>query len=110
DLANNGAWGLSALSKMPTAGINFDELSEGERRWLNNLPAMLYHGVRSEEAVLMRMHSVPRSVAEMAGAEFRSRLGEREAAESPKVAMDYLKSLSDHDWEGFAPQGSAMSG
>jgi hypothetical protein len=73
DLANNGAWGLSALSKMPTSGLDFENMTDEEKRRLNNLPAMLYHGVKTEEAVLMRMNSVPRSIAERAGEDFKAR-------------------------------------
>ena len=60
-IVNNGTWGVSALSRM--AEIDFDALPEPERRRINALPAMIYHGVNTEDAVLMRMNSVPRSAA-----------------------------------------------
>ena len=110
DLANNGAWGLSALSKMPTSGIDFEDMSDDEKRRLNNLPAMLYHGVRTEEGVLMRMNSVPRSVAENAGADFKSQVGGIDAVASPARASEYLKSLKVDDWAGLKPESSVMSG
>ena len=44
---------------MPTAGLDFSELPAEAQRAINNLPAMLYHGVNTEEAVIMRMNSVP---------------------------------------------------
>lgn len=110
DLANNGAWGLSALSKMPTSGIDFENMSDEERRRLNNLPAMLYHGVRTEEGVLMRMNSVPRSIAESAGEDFKNQTGDIEAAASPALAGDYLKSLNKEDWSRLKPENSPMSG
>ncbi|WP_118987676.1 DEAD/DEAH box helicase [Photorhabdus sp. CRCIA-P01] len=110
DLANNGAWGLSALSKMPTAGIDFDNLTGDDLRTLNNLPAMLYHGVRTEEGVLMRMNSVPRSIAENLGADFKRYRGEVEASLAPSIARDYLSSLSPEAWSRLRPADSAMSG
>jgi hypothetical protein len=110
DLANNGAWGLSALSKMPTAGIDFDSLTDEQRRQLNNLPAMLYHGVRTEEGILMRMNSVPRSVAEQAGEDFKRKAGEMNASVSPKQAGDYVKSLKAEDWARLKPNTSKLSG
>ncbi|MBS0923570.1 DEAD/DEAH box helicase [Providencia sp. JGM181] len=110
DLANNGAWGLSALSKMPTAGIDFDNLSAEELRTLNNLPAMLYHGVRSEEGVLMRMNSVPRSIAESLGADFKLQHRDTDTASAPSLATGYISALSSDDWSRLRPEGASMSG
>lgn len=110
DLANNATWGLSALSKMPTSGIDFDRLSDEERRTLNNLPAMLYHGVSSEEAVLMRMNSAPRSIAEQLGKDFRAQTDTSREKLSPTLASDYLRSLNSDDWGRLKPEASAMSG
>ncbi|ASK67495.1 DEAD/DEAH box helicase [Shewanella bicestrii] len=110
DLANNGAWGLSALSKMPTAGIDFDSLTDAELRTLNNLPAMLYHGVRTEEGVLMRMNSVPRSIAENLGVDFKQRYGDVDAVSAPSTANGYVRMLSSDDWSRLCPDGAAMSG
>ena len=54
------------------SGIDFDaKLSEADKRRLNSLPAMIYHGVSSEDAVLMRMNSAPRSAAEALGSLYR---------------------------------------
>ncbi|MDH0382368.1 DEAD/DEAH box helicase [Comamonas aquatica] len=108
DLANNGSWGLSALSKLPTSGLNFEKMEESDRRKLNNLPAMLYHGVKSEEGVLMRMNSVPRSIAESIGEEFKSQ--KKDITPSSKVVADYLKKLSSSDWERLRPESSKMTG
>lgn len=108
DLANNAAWGLSALSKMPTSGLDFENMPDEEKRKLNNLPAMIYHGVKTEEAVLMRMNSVPRSIAESAGAEFKRRQSGDGLTSS--AANQYLKSLQAPDWERMKPQSATMSG
>jgi superfamily II DNA/RNA helicase len=107
-LANAGTWGLSALSKMPSSGLNMEELSEESKRQINNLPAMLYHGVKSEAAVLMRMNSVPRSIAESLGQEFvTSRGSDRTSA---RVAREFLLSMGDSDWERVTPKNSHLSG
>jgi hypothetical protein len=108
DLANNAAWGLSALSKMPTAGLDFNQLSEVEKRRLNNLPAMLYHGVQTEEAVLMRMNSVPRSIAENIGSNFKSQA--KDSSTLPHQAAEYLKSLSASKWDTLKPENAKMTG
>jgi hypothetical protein len=110
NLVNTGTWGLSALSRMPNSGIKFDALSESERRRINMLPAMIYHGVKTEEAVLMRMNSVPRSIAEQLGAEYRSSSGESVARIRVQQVRDYLKQLDASAWSHVRPEGAHLSG
>jgi len=107
-LTNNGPWGLSALCKM--SGIDFDRLSPEVKRRINSLPAMIYHGVKTEAAVLMRMNSVPRSIAESLGAEFERKTGTPAGTQTVGVAREFLRTLGDGDWGQFAPRESAMSG
>jgi hypothetical protein len=108
NLVNTGTWGLSALSKM--SGIDFSKLSESEKRMINALPAMIYHGVQTEEAVLMRMNLAPRSVAENLGAEFRSNLGQQAAKANVAQAREFIKGLGASDWDRLKPSGAHMSG
>jgi len=107
-LVHAGTWGLSALSRL--SGINFDSLSDAERRRINAIPAMIYHGVQSEEAVLMRMNSVPRSVAEKLAEEFRT--GPRIDAEKvgTQEARQFLKNLDSSGWGRVRPEGAHLSG
>ncbi|MDV2482800.1 DEAD/DEAH box helicase [Methanoculleus sp. Wushi-C6] len=107
-LVNNGSWGMSALSKM--SGINFDSLSEDERRKINTLPAMIYHGVMTEEAVLMRMNFVPRSVAENLATDFRTKRGVNTNRNQVQRAREYLRGLAINDWERVRPRDSYLSG
>lgn len=109
-LANSGTWGLSALSKIPSSGIDFEVLSEEEKRSINNLPAMLYHGVQSEAGVVMRMNSVPRSIAESLGDAFLNRRDTSSGAATMPMAREFLRSLGDGDWQQFAPRDAKMSG
>jgi len=106
-LTNSGPWGISALSKM---GIDFDSLSPEEKRKINSLPAMIYHGVKTEAGVLMRMNSVPRSIAEPLGAEFERITGRPAAEQTVGVAREFLRQLTDVDWERTKPSGTNMSG
>jgi len=108
NLTNNGSWGLSALCKV--SGIDFDRLSPEEKRRINSLPAMIYHGVKTEAAVLMRMNSVPRSIAESIGAEFERSTGAKAYDQTVGVAREFLRSLNDNDWGRLAPPKAAMSG
>lgn len=107
-IVNNGTWGISALSRV--SGLDFDSLSDAERRRINTLPAMIYHGVRSEDAVLMRMNCAPRSAAENLGNLYRETIGERDDRYSVGQARRFLKSLSERDWQRARPDNAALSG
>ena len=103
-LTNGGTWGLSALSRI--SGIDFETLSDEQKRQLNLMPAMLYHGVKSEESVLMRMNSVPRSFAEKLGSKFKQQVENRNVA----TARKYLKGLDDSDWDSVTSHSQYLSG
>jgi replicative superfamily II helicase len=109
-LAYAGTWGISALSKMPTSGILFDDLSEEDRNRLNALPAMLYHGVKSPEAVVMRMNSVPRSISENLGQMYIASRGKSNEKTTSTGARSFLRELSEADWNAVIPSGAIMSG
>jgi hypothetical protein len=106
-LTNTGPWGLSALSRV---GFDFEKLSPEEKRKINILPAMIYHGVKTEAAVLMRMNSVPRSIAEPLGTEFERRTGTPASNQTIGIARDFLRSLTNSDWNQFTPKDATMSG
>lgn len=108
NLATAGTWGLTALSKLPTSGIDFASVSETDLRKINLLGAMLYHGVNSEAGVVMRMSSVPRSAANSLGAEFTQT--EPSTQLLPSEARQYLARLSDADWGRHVPQGAPLVG
>ena len=90
--------------------LDFDALSETERRRINALPAMIYHGVRSEDAVLMRMNAAPRSAAEALGSLYRDLTGEDDSRFSVGRARDFLKALTPEEWEQASPAEAALSG
>lgn len=108
NLCNAGPWGISALTKMPTSGLDFETLPEDVARRINALPAMIYHGVNSESAVLLRMNSVPRSIANQLGRRLEAEAGDIEL--SLKSAREFLHSLSDAAWNAAAPKISEMTG
>jgi replicative superfamily II helicase len=107
NLVNTGTWGIAALTRI--SGIDFDALPEQQRRKINALPAMIYHGVKTEEAVLMRMNSIPRSIAESIGAEYKANIGDS-ATGGVRQAREYLKNMETKDWEKALPKKSALSG
>ena len=61
-LTQTASWGLAALQSL-TIGESFDSLSVDEQRILRNLPARVYYGVNSDEAVALRLLGVPRTAA-----------------------------------------------
>ncbi|AIL32723.1 DEAD/DEAH box helicase [Basilea psittacipulmonis] len=92
-LINNGTWGFSALSKL---GLDFDNLSQEEKRHINLLPAMIYHGVKTEEAVLMRMNALPRSIAESFGEILKDCVSSTEY--SVQQTRQFLKNADTSQW------------
>ena len=103
-IANCGTWGLSAITKL--SGINFEQLSDEQRKEIDALPAMIYHGVRTPEAVLMRINNVPRSISENLGCEYKKIASEYSVQE----ANEFVRSLSENDWERVRKPNSAMNG
>ena len=106
-IVNSGTWGISALSRF--SGLDYEALSESDRRQINALPAMIYHGVRTEDAVLMRMNSAPRSAAEALGDIYRDLTGRDESRFSVGKARTFLKDLTLEDWNRARPAESALS-
>ena len=107
-IVNSGTWGISALSQI--SELDFDALSESERRRINALPAMIYHGVRSEDAVLMRMNAAPRSVAEELGDLYRDLMDQDDGRYSVGRARNFLKTLPPDEWHKARPAEAALTG
>ena len=105
-LVNNGTWGISALSRL--SGIDFESLSEHEKRQINIIPAMIYHGVKTEEGVLMRMNAVPRSIAEQVGEELRKSTDQNST--TVHEARTFLKQMDQSVWNRIRPQNAYLSG
>ena len=109
-LASAGSWGLAALSQMGTSGLDFKTMTENDRMAVNNLPAMLYHGVNTEAAVLMRINAVPRSIAPKLGDQFAASKQGGSDIHNPRAARRFLRALSVDDWQKVAPLRSKMTG
>ena len=70
-----------------------------------NIPAMVYYGVDTDEAILMRMNSVPRSVAGRIGAAYAEHLGRGRdlRSASGEEVREWLSGLDEGEW---APPGA----
>ncbi|MBX8643488.1 MAG: DEAD/DEAH box helicase [Thermoplasmata archaeon] len=108
NLVNNGTWGLSALSRL--SGINFEGLSVEQKRHINLLPAMIYHGVKTEDGVLMRMNGIPRSIAEPMGASYRSNIGAPSEGSGIQKVRHFLASADIEIWNRARPSNAPLSG
>ena len=106
-IANGATWGISAISAV--AGVQ-RQLGEQERRRLEALPAMVYHGVNSEEGVLMRMNSVPRSVAPQVGTMYQEAGGTGNGHYSIGHAREFLQGMDSGAWDRARPAGAALTG
>jgi superfamily II DNA/RNA helicase len=62
-LAQTTCWGLAALQAM-TWGDKFDKLPEDDQQTIRNLPARVFYGVNTDEAIALRMVGVPRGAAQ----------------------------------------------
>jgi hypothetical protein len=62
-LTQTASWGLAALQSLSIADA-FDQMPPPEQRMLRNLPARVYYGVNSDEAVALRLIGVPRMAAQ----------------------------------------------
>ena len=61
-LTQTASWGLAALQSL-TIGDALDSIPEDEQRTIRNLPARVYYGVNSDEAIALRLLGVPRTAA-----------------------------------------------
>ncbi len=52
-IANMASWGIAAIQKMPTSGIDWDYLTDIEKKKMMNIPAYILYGVNTDEGVLI---------------------------------------------------------
>lgn len=108
-VANAATWGLAALQKMPTSGVDWNNLSEIEKKQMANLPAYLHYGVNSDEGVLMRKNNVPRSIANRLG-ELYSTSVEGAIFDQPASSVSgWLQSQNISIWNTARPANSRLS-
>lgn len=105
--AQSGAWGLGALQVL--AGIDTSKLPREQAEALRTVPAMVFYGVPTVNAVLMRTLGVPRSIAVPLGERFSA---EQDRGAGPRVgrAREWLRSLPSEAWEEARPATARMSG
>jgi len=110
NIAHAATWGIAAMQKMSESGIDWDDLSEMDKRKLQNLPAMIHYGVNSDEAVLMRKNNIPRSIATRLGKLYGASHGEEIFNQSSTEITDWINNLNNQSWEDATPSNSVMTG
>jgi len=109
-LVNSASWGLAALQKLPENGLNLESLSIEEKRAFLNLPAMIYYGVHTDEAVLLRKQNVPRLAANNLSADLKETFGKELYSKSSSEIVEWLRNLPNAKWDNAVPSKRIISG
>ncbi len=109
-VANSATWGLAALQKMPTSGVDWENLSDIEKKKMANLPAYLHYGVNTDEGVLMRKNNVPRSIANRLGELYNASVNGEIFTQSTDTVNNWLSQQPNETWNNVKPVGSKLSG
>jgi replicative superfamily II helicase len=109
-IVNSATWGIAAMQQIPNSGIDWNSLTYEEERQFRNLPSMIYYGVNSEEAVLLRKGNVPRSIASNLGRELESEFGKEALKKKPIEINEWLNNLSVDKWQAVIPQNKEING
>ena len=107
DITYAATWGLSSLQRM--SGLNFDEMSEEELMQYGNTAAMIYYGVNSDEAILMRKNNIPRSISAAFGLKYKSIVNNIYSV-TPADVQNWLISLDDRSWNEIVPKNRYING
>lgn len=93
-------WGMRAVQRVALADAPADLWRQVEL-----VPGMIYHGVRSPEAIALRMLSVPRMAAEGLARRWRA----TSDADLPQ-ATNWLDTTDAADWSAALPDSATISG
>ena len=95
-VTNSASWGLAAMLKIPSSGVS-SGMTEEQKMSAINLPAKIYYGVDTDAAVLMRLNSVPRSIAKSMGKVYASEHSVQKS--TPSNVRKWISSLNDSQWD-----------
>mgnify|MGYP001325694868 CR=1 FL=1 len=109
-VANSATWGLAALQKMPTSGVDWESMSDIEKKKMANLPAYLHYGVNTDEGVLMRKNNIPRSIANQLGELYNTSVNGEIFNQPSDSVSKWLAQQSNEVWNNVRPVKSKLSG
>lgn len=102
-LTHQGSWGIGALQSM--SEIADANLSKEAMAAIRSVPSMIYFGVPTIEAVLMRSLGVPRSVSVAMGRKF-TEATDAEPAPRLQKARAWLERSSAETWQEVAKESN----
>lgn len=111
-LIMSATWGLSAFQRLSHEELDYKNLTDKEKRQLANLPAMVYYGVNTDEAILLRKANVPRTISTGLGRELSAESGPGDELYR-KTASDisgWLNALPDATWHKAVPPNKEITG
>lgn len=103
-LTHQGSWGIGALQSM--SEIADANLSEEAKAAIRSVPSMIYFGVPTIEAVLMRSLGVPRSISVAMGNRFTVEATDAESAPRLQKARAWLERSSAETWQEVANESN----
>ena len=107
-IVNLATWGLAGIQKIASSGLELEDISKAQKWRVANLPAMIFYGVDSEDAILMRRNGVPRSVARRIGRAYMNEYGEQDPyLKQTADVLAWLDRLPEEMWQ---PESMAISG
>jgi len=109
-VANAVTWGIAALQRMPTSGVDWDSLSDIERKRMANIPAYLHYGVNTDEGVLMRKNNVPRSIANSLGELYSASVRGEIFSQPSSSVSNWLGQQNIEIWNSIRPANSKLTG
>ena len=95
---------------MPTSGVDWESLSDIEKKRMANLPAYLHYGVNTDEGVLMRKNNVPRSIANHLGELYSSSVGGQIFDQPSSSVSQWIGQQGIETWDRVRPSESRLSG
>ncbi len=98
--AFKSSWGLSALEGIVNA--KNDDIEDTN----SYIPSMVYYGVKSKEAIALRMLGVPRVLSD----NLAQSLLDKDNPQSFDEVRRKVKSLNESDWDKIKPQNSNLNG
>lgn len=103
-LTHQGSWGFGALQSM--SDLADAALSDEAKSDIRCVPSMIYFGVPTVEAVLMRSLGVPRSMSVRLGHRFREQSNKRDLAPRLQRARKWLAETSAEVWQEVARESN----
>jgi len=96
-LTHQGSWGIGALQSM--SDLADANLSQEAKAEIQSVPSMIYFGVPTIEAVLMRSLGVPRSISVALGKRFAGEANKDDLTPRLQKARAWLEQSSPETWQ-----------